>query len=701
MNLTNIKQKASDANIMQIALICNACFLLVSWTLFAGIPFDIFVSNPRDFGDFRATYLLSRSMQEIFLAFLWFNIVCFPVLLALAYFRKNYIQKFLLPLIFAISIFLWFNGTFLVGLYGAFDGNDNVTIDPFDTLTWIQIFTFCVFCLVAFSLQKNNNIIFQITGYILLITILTGSAKIIPATLQAIEKTSAQSEQAEQFIYSANNPNILSIMLDQYQTEVFKFSLTDDIKKELAGFIWYPDNISNFPVTDPSVASTFSANLDAFKDYKKNKATSFMHIFQVAGGKYNDIVQEAQPSIWRSNARFYTLLNFSLFRMSPDFMKPYIYNDGEWLISGSGQNFAGAVLAHLWRTTEIFKYFASQPAKAVDDYPMTFKHLHTNTTHAPVVFDAECNYIKAIPATLKNSAEEGLCALKNVFAIIKGLKEANLFDNTMIVVWADHGSHHAHKDFINTGIQYKRAAATLLIKPFNRNEEFTINDYPSQLLDLTKTFAEAINLEHNYTAGVNLLSDNKPSERERVYFHPPYNYEYVKKHKRLSSTSKYIIKGKHNNPLNWHWADDDLPEKTLPTCDFKIDFFNEKHFLYYSQRGLNFPLKASRTSVSGPIIKIRVRLKQECQPKTLRLKLAVNRAIKKADKTAQVFMNDQPIGNIRMTAEEKITDTSPKTFEFTLPELSSNLLELYLEVNQPLEPRFTLIDMELISEKNE
>ncbi len=52
--ITDFKQKASDANIMQIALICNACFLLVSWTLFAGIPFDILTSNPRDFGNVSA-----------------------------------------------------------------------------------------------------------------------------------------------------------------------------------------------------------------------------------------------------------------------------------------------------------------------------------------------------------------------------------------------------------------------------------------------------------------------------------------------------------------------------------------------------------------------------------------------------------------------------------------------------------------------
>jgi hypothetical protein len=56
----------------------------------------------------------------------------------------------------------------------------------------------------------------------------------------------------------ADLPNIYHVVLDGFQTDMFEATLTDEVRRSLAGFSYYPENISAYGLTAMSMASVFS-----------------------------------------------------------------------------------------------------------------------------------------------------------------------------------------------------------------------------------------------------------------------------------------------------------------------------------------------------------------------------------------------------------------------------------------------------------
>ena len=124
------------------------------------------------------------------------------------------------------------------------------------------------------------------------------------------EKAQANPKKAERFLtYSADNPNILIILLDEYQKEFFETILDDELKKQLQGFIWFSDTISNFSWTPYSILTIFTGDISSgieldkrykllsdksiAKLFKKNGKKSYHHTFHKIHGASND------PNNWR------------------------------------------------------------------------------------------------------------------------------------------------------------------------------------------------------------------------------------------------------------------------------------------------------------------------------------------------------------------------------------------------------------------
>jgi hypothetical protein len=559
-----IKKISHSKEILQFAL----SFFLIVWVIFIATPFDIVASNTEEFTLIPGSSILSNGFFYAALAFLSLvfahGVICFVF--------KIHFQK-LVFFIAALAMSTWFNSTFLTGRYGEFDGRGNLQIEPFSPLGLIQMGAF--FAILIFSIYfRNRSQIFTYTlAIICFISLLTASINI---SSKLYEPSVSRIEEDNFFTYSKTNPNILMIILDEYQSDYFGEALDNEMKNDLHGFVWFKDAAANFPTTIAAIPAIFSGeiyenDLDIKDFYSDVSSKSIVNKLSDYGFEISytepplQMLKNLFPdkSLVRFNSldpqyltTYSDLINYSVFRALPDLFKPYVYNGGEWLIKIRHKTSYDS-LGWGWIGTSFknLSYFADKEL-IITDGTATFKFHHSVVTHGPTFLGSNCEAIGKVPTTLKTGSAEGKCAMSKIAQIISKLKKADVFDNTMIIITADHGSWYLPPAFspeneINKNKRYGRVASTLLIKPLENIDSFRISDAPAQLSDIPKTIVTALDMPEIKYLGIDLLSNTIPNNRTRIFNDYSWTPEYFDWTRGVPPITKFEIKGPLKDPRNW------------------------------------------------------------------------------------------------------------------------------------------------------
>ncbi|EFL91642.1 hypothetical protein REG_1085 [Candidatus Regiella insecticola LSR1] len=246
--------KFKEQGIAQECLLVSLCFFLLVWVLFVATPFDIVAANSEEFTSVPGISILWHGLFYALSALI--SLVVLYVLISFTF--KKYIRKFLLFTLIAFSLSVWLNSTFLTGVYGEFNGRDNLQIAPFGLLNWIQIGAFLIIFALAIYFSNRTKIFIYIIASIFLISF---SVSTINIASKLSEKKIKQGSEKKFFTYSKNNPNLLFILLDEYQSDYFSEILDDKLKGNLNGFIWFKDAASNFPTTIVAVAAMLTGDI--------------------------------------------------------------------------------------------------------------------------------------------------------------------------------------------------------------------------------------------------------------------------------------------------------------------------------------------------------------------------------------------------------------------------------------------------------
>ena len=134
-----------------------------------------------------------------------------------------------------------------------------------------------------------------------------------------------------------------------------------------------------------------------------------------------------------------------------------------------------------------------------------FKFIHIEGGHVP--FDLNENFDKMEDGTYKDKV---LSSLRAVDAYINKLRENNLYDNSIIIVLADHG--YGYDDNI------ARFNPVLLIKGFNEHHNMIISDKPIVHTDLISAYDELLDGKESSD-----LFSNIENVRNRKFIY----YEYL------------------------------------------------------------------------------------------------------------------------------------------------------------------------------
>jgi hypothetical protein len=351
----------------------------------------------------------------------------------------------------AVGLIWWCYGMIFVGHMRVLNGIDAPM--EFDTAVgaWELLLVAAGVLVLAGGSRKRPRL-----GRQLLLVLNGILAATTTVSLATAPRTAIRGDPTDVFKFSPKQ-NVLAVLFDGLQSDVADRVLRQDpvLAGQFEGFRLFKDTLAVAPTTFLNMPAIHSG-----EDYHRQRALgthftdsierhSFMNRFARAGyettlvypiegicpARVTSCIATADPrSSWaRLKSEAIRLFDLSLFRVSPVWVKRRIYADGQWLFAGQ--------FDRPDETTRIiqgnrFLTDISRRIVVAGDTP-TIKLLHIVSTHTPYVLEDDCRTIGE--STLSHLDSQAHCALLAIGAVLGSLKDKGIYDNTVVLIFADHG----------------------------------------------------------------------------------------------------------------------------------------------------------------------------------------------------------------------------------------------------------------------
>lgn len=531
--------------------------LLIVTNLFIIGPITVFKGNSIEF-KFRFFDLSSLYVYPLFSSL--FIILIIGILIPLS---KNILYSVIL---FSLGILLWLQGNILVWNYGVFDGT---LIDWSKYILYglvdISVWSLVIITTVILHKKISTHVSFISFSYIILQFLLLFLNNF--SSFTRINSLSENHAITSQFNYSSSF-NIVHIILDSYQTDIFReITEEDGIADNFEGFTLFEENMSAVSKTKYAVPAIFTGkayggdigekqykrqaaeegfpNLLYQKGYEVNlapdqptfgmKYTNYYDIKQIAG-----ISRETE----REQSALY-LLDISMFRHFPQFLKKYIYNNNNWLLSkliSDSQNNKSFI-----DKTFLKKYIAGL---RINGPRPAYHFIHVQPPHPPYVTREDGTYAgKTLPDTRDNYKNEARYILQLFVELLDEMKRLEIYDSSLIVLQGDHGSNFRLKpkknDIAPDTLDIYRISALLVVKPPGAKGPLQTSQAPTMVTDIAPTIMEYAGYSF---PGTSVFRTDQTSPRTRLYrlFPPtvPRTWRYLLFPKKMdNSYTAYTIEG--------------------------------------------------------------------------------------------------------------------------------------------------------------
>ncbi len=417
---------------------------------------------------------------------------------------------------------LW--GYYLLGPFFLFYNQIRRTPFPFldsaaGTLLSVVVFLVVVVILARKAAPGSASYFFSMFGILLLIfEVYTFTVRYEPPAPRETGTAKTDSTGSRE----RGLPNIYHLLLDEFQTEKFIATLTPEVKGQLGGFVFFPNNTTLYGRTGMSVASIFLGRSydpgTSQRDYQLsafNSESSILAMLKKAGYSthfyWNPLYRDMRYRLI-DRANFYSkyakAVGFRL--LFPAFMKLWVYtNLPAWIsrdVIGDEEAIHIKNRNLLPDSAVIVSYYSF--LRFLDDeetLPASnrYTYIHLVISHFPEVLTSDCSFDPDLKRT--TVIEQSECATSLMVRFIRRLKELKRFDDSLIIISADHGSWYTLKDgelvalpqdYYSLDWSWARSRTLLLIKPagLSDDRELMISDAETTLLDIAPTIARSARL---------------------------------------------------------------------------------------------------------------------------------------------------------------------------------------------------------------
>ena len=573
-----------------------AMAILLAANIFILVPNVLYMGNLDEFVVSLPTILSYYIRPAIFL------IVSFGLVGALL---PVSIFRIYLVFLGVVNILLWFQGNILIWEYGLLDGR---AIDwsvgmwrgLLDLGIWIAVIPVALF----FHSRMGRPVIYMAVAIFVLqltVTIVTDMQMAPKLSEKSGFKTSANA-QNEVYRFSSNK-NVVQLIMDGFQSDLFEEIVNDGedgkrIASALDGFVFFKEHMGVFPYTHMSVPAIVSGKI------YQNQIPSNAFLEKVMGGKtivsaarnagyetdlitppgllystYSKMPHTNAYIVPRKNhvtERDYEridaakLIDLTLFRIAPHFLKQFVYNDQRWLIQSAISDTSKYMQLEFFAHKAVLGQFAEH--MTADRSTPVYKLFHLMLVHHPLVANTNCGYAgHVLPIVRENAKTQAKCSLIEAVKLLEKMKELGIYDDALIVIMADHGvwvppaglklkeavvAPNGQKVTMNPTI-VAQALPLLAVKRPGAKGPLQTSMAPSWIIDTPATIASILGFKEKFD-GVSIF-DIQPEE-QRVRKH--YFYQYNRREWKvdyLNPLQEFTIKGSVFNTEYWEAGNRLLP----------------------------------------------------------------------------------------------------------------------------------------------
>ncbi len=553
--------------------------LLAGWIslkIFILCPLTIYVTNAEE---------MTVGYYSLALLYLIPFLASVAILVFLGMVLPSTPQRVYVAILAAIGGLLWLQGDVLLWNYGPLDGsfidwNREAWRGYVDSSMWLAV--------VVAALYWKRHLVARVrTGVLLLLAIQMGSLFFMKPWAALVQKTEPFVESLdlpERLVRFSASDNVIHIVLDGFQSDVFE-ELVESSKhyeESFEGFTFFREATTSTRVTHLSIpsfisASTYRNQIPAWKYHRQIfKGKNILRTMAEAGYQIDVASGVSWMSRLHSGAMVYGiphpfrekaeierwhaafLLDLSLFRLAPHFIKRAIYNQQAWLISSMTPGPAGTHYRH-FSDNEFFRRLTGE-ASLGRETPV-YKLIHLLTPHPPLVVDE-----RKLPARrpLKNTREnvirQSADTLERVFQFLDKLRKLSLYDDSTIVIQGDHGTSLSFRmqdrsghwvDSRDSRLRISGAVLPLLlVKPARSKGRMQVSDAQVELNDLPATIVALLRLPGEF-GGKNIFEIKRGELRDRTYARGMVNRDTSSRSGFFIALQEYVISGSVYLESSW------------------------------------------------------------------------------------------------------------------------------------------------------
>lgn len=426
-----------------------------SFMLFIYEPIVLYANNVNDFW-----FDLYVMLKPTLLAFA----ICFIVIVAILIilqvifekFKRPKIFHYLLILLFACFVCAYIHGNFLAGFLPSLNGEtivwgEMVTENIISIIVCIIIIGGAIF--VAIKYDKEMVIKWANYTTLAVLTLLLISTITTLFTTPALEeKEIVTYATAENINTASKNKNFMILLVDAVDSYRFSNEVKNDPEylDAFQDFTYYPDTVSAYGLTRDSIPFIFSGiwnrNETDFTTYSTN-AYNNSPLFEKLKANNYDMNFYDEDFVWHDrNALEFTNikarvkevnlvafvkqeLKYDLFKYLPYPLKRFSRIES---LDFLNTQVLSEDAVFNWYDTPNYQNLTTEKLSLQDQN--YFQFLHVEGSHVP--YDIDENFNK-----IENGTYEIKChaTLKLIKAYMDRLKEAGVYDNSIVMVMADHG----------------------------------------------------------------------------------------------------------------------------------------------------------------------------------------------------------------------------------------------------------------------
>ena len=453
---------------LAVALLATAAFV---YTFFVFGPLELYLSNMSFF---------AFSLVDMLLPLLMVGLALFALLGGILLLLRGKIFNYAVSLLFSFTLAGYLQGNFLNINHGTLDGT-SVIWQEFRLQAALGLLFWAFMIVLPLIVQYFNRKFWRravsaISVLLMLIQTVALVVLVVRANINhAFSDITESGYLTNEEIYTVSDKqNVLVFMLDRFDKDYavhqlegcyengLSYPADPDIAEGLKGFTFYENFTGSYTRTYPSVAylltgikTDYSSPVDSYLKKAWNDATFLSGIrnagydvrvyteINYVGGTVANMDQHADNISFPSgrvpaDKVLSAMYNLSAFRYLPEYMKPYYHTyTGDLSYSyiyGSSAGAAPYGINDLTFREQLLKDGVTLDA----DSKGTFLFYHLQGSHDPFYMNGDGEKA-SFGNFYEGRYQQTKGNLKTIFAYIEMLKELGVYDETTIIITADHG----------------------------------------------------------------------------------------------------------------------------------------------------------------------------------------------------------------------------------------------------------------------